>query len=265
MNKNNQVNLNKSKKVVYTLIRKAGKKLKKGFFEKEKQISFKDEFNNDYVTKYDIILENLIVANLEKYFPDFNILTEEKKSINKNSHYTWIIDPIDGTRNFAKGIAMFMIGIALSYKNDVIQCFAYNPIIDELFFAQKGQGAFMNDKRIKVSNSKFNQYDVDIEVAMDKNSKANIFSKFLTHNGSVKKFGTNIFSTTILARGGIDVLICRNLKPWDYAQYLIVQEAGGVVTDFNGEEFNIKKKHAIMSNGKFHNKLLNLINSEDEI
>lgn len=255
-----ELNLDKTKKILYKLIKKSGKIVKKGFFEKEKDINFKDDFEDDFVTKYDIILENLIVNTLEKDFPTFNILTEEKKSKNKGSDYTWIIDPIDGTRNFAKGIPMFMIGIALAKKKEVIQSFAYNPIIDQLFFAQKGIGAFMNDKKIKVSKSKFNKYDVDIEVAMDKNAKSEIFSKFLKHNGSVKKFGTNIFSTTILARGGIDVLVCKNLKPWDYAHYLIVEEAGGIVTDFQGEKFNIKKKNSIMSNGKFHNKILKLLN-----
>ena len=119
-------------------------------FNKIKHISKKGE--GDYFTNVDILAEEKIISIIQRRFPKHNILSEEAGLIDKNSEFTWLVDPLDGTHNYMHGLPLFGVSVGLEHKKKIIMGVIYLPMLDELFVAERGKGAFLNGKRIKVSN-----------------------------------------------------------------------------------------------------------------
>ncbi len=203
---------------------KASKILIRDFGEIEKlQVSKKGP--SDFVTNSDLKVEKIIIEELKKARPNFSFISEEngvkKKKDTKN---TWIIDPIDGTINFLHGIPHFAISIALKNNNEIVSGLIYDPIKDEMFFAEKNNGAFFNNQRIRVSNkNKINE----CLFAVGGNFKEEL-------NFNNRKLGCAALDMAYVASGRLDGYFQKNLNLWDIAAgFLLVKEAGGVVDDID--------------------------------
>ena len=229
---------------------KASKILIRDFGELEKlQVSKKSP--SDFVTNSDLKVEKIIIEELEKARPNYSFISEEngiKK--NKDVNNTWIIDPIDGTINFLHGIPHFAISIALKSNNEIISGLIFDPIKDEMFYAEKNNGAFLNNQRIRVSNkNKFN--DCLFAIGGKITNEPNFTNR---------RSGSAALDLAYVAAGRYDGYFQKNLNLWDIAAGIIlVQEAGGIIKDFNLE--NIKNVNVIASNPnitvKFNEKINN--------
>ena len=220
---------------------KASKILIRDFGEIEKlQVSKKSQ--RDFVTNADLKVEKIIIDELEKARPNFSFISEERGlKKNKDTDHTWVIDPIDGTNNFLHGIPHFAISIALISFNEIISGLIFDPIKDEIFFAEKNKGAFLNNQRIKVSKKK----DIDeCLFAIGENLK--IETDFLS-----RKSGCAALDLAYVAAGRYDGYFQKKLNLWDIASgMLLVQEAGGIINDINLNNF--KNLNIIASNSSIN-------------
>ena len=224
---------------------KASKALIRDFGEIEKlQVSVKGPSN--FVTNADIKAEKIIIEELMKAKKNYSIISEEDGSkINSDSENVWIIDPIDGTSNFLHGIPHFAISIALKSNNEIISGLIYDPIKDEMFYAEKNSGAFFNNQRIKVSKKK------EIEDCLfATGGKEKVISGFLT-----RKTGSAALDMAYVAAGRYDGYFQNNLNLWDVAAgIIIIKEAGGIVNEINlSNHSNIK---IIASSSRINEKML---------
>ncbi len=224
---------------------KASKALIRDFGEIEKlQVSVKGPSN--FVTNADIKAEKIIIEELMKAKKNYSIISEEDGSkINSDSENVWIIDPIDGTSNFLHGIPHFAISIALKSNNEIISGLIYDPIKDEMFYAEKNSGAFFNNQRIKVSKKK------EIENCLfATGGKEKVISDFIT-----RKTGSAALDMAYVAAGRYDGYFQNNLNLWDVAAgIIIIKEAGGIVNEINlSNHSNIK---IIASSSRINEKML---------
>ena len=229
---------------------KASKVLIRDFGEIEKlQVSKKGP--SDFVTNSDLKVEKIIMEELEKARPNYSLISEEKGIKNNNDNEnTWIIDPIDGTVNFLHGVPHFAISIALRSNNEIISGLIYDPIKDEIFFAEKDNGAFFNNQRIRVSN-KNNIQDCLFAVGGKLKSEPDFPNR---------KTGCAALDLAYVAAGRYDGYFQKNINLWDIAAGIVlVKEAGGVINDINLN--NLENINVIASNpninSKFQEKLLN--------
>jgi len=220
---------------------------------------------NDLVTEADHASEKAIFKVIQHNHPDHFILSEETGSMPTQSNIKWIIDPIDGTINFANGIPICCVSIGVEENGEMIMGAVYNPFMNELFFAEKGKGAFLNDQPIKVSNKNnlltsclvtgFPYQYLDTE-----NGPLQIFEKLIRKSIPVRRLGSAALDLCWTAAGRFDGFYEHKLQAWDSAAgFLIVQEAGGTVTDLKGEKYNPYQPGIIASNGQIHDQLLNLL------
>jgi myo-inositol-1(or 4)-monophosphatase len=224
---------------------KASKILIKDFGEIEKlQVSKKGP--NDFVTNSDLKTEQIIIDELKKAKPNYSILSEEKGiENNKDENNTWIIDPIDGTINYLHGIPHFAISIALKSYDQIIAGLIYDPIKDEMFYAEKNNGAYFNNQRIKVS--KKNKIEDCLFVA---GSKINYDNELLIRNS-----GCAALDMAYVASGRYDGYFQKNINLWDIAAgIIIVEEAGGILNEINLSSINDLK--IIASNNSINNELV---------
>jgi len=229
---------------------KASKVLVRDFGEVEKlQVSIKSP--TDFVSSADTKAEKIIIQELLKAKKNYSVISEEIGIINnKNSENIWIIDPIDGTTNFLHGIPHFAISIALKSNNEIIAGVIYDPIKDEMFYAEKNNGAFINNKRIKVSKKK------NINYCLFGTGSSEIKTVQLTTRNS----GSAALDMAYVAAGRYDGYFQNNLNLWDIAAgIIIVNEAGGVVNKINlSKNDKIKiKASSISINEKMLEKLKN--------
>ena len=223
---------------------KASKVLIRDFGEVEKlQVSNKGP--TDFVTNADLKAEKIIIEELKKAKPNYSILSEEKGLENNKDSKTWIIDPIDGTINFLHGIPHFAISIALKDNNEIIAGIIYDPIKDEMFYAEKNNGAFFNNQRIRVS--KKNNLPECLFV-----TGGEIESKY---DFSFRKSGSAALDLAYVAAGRYDGYFQKNLKIWDIAAGMIIlKEAGGLINDI--DVFSHKEIKIIASNPDINSKLI---------
>jgi len=237
------------------------------FFEKEIKISNKEGVNN-LVTEADHASEKIIIETIRNEFPDHAILSEEIGSLATPSEYKWIIDPIDGTVNFANRIPICCVSIAVEHNGEVIMGAVYNPFINEFFFAQKGHGATLNNKAIRVSNKSevlrsclvtgFPYTYLDMP-----NGPLQIFERFIRRGIPVRRLGSAAIDLCWVAAGRFDGFYEMNLQAWDSAAgFHIVEEAGGKVTDFKGKRFSPHQTFVVASNGVIHDELLEWIDGK---
>ena len=229
---------------------KASKVLIRDFGEIEKlQVSKKGP--SDFVTNSDLKAEKIIIEELLKGRPDYSIISEEngiKK--NKDNKNTWVIDPIDGTINFLHGIPHFATSIALKHENEIISGLIFDPIKDEMFYAEKNNGAYLNNKRIRVSKRNNMQ-----ECLFATNGEVEKKIEF-----SYRKSGSAALDMAYIACGRYDGYYQRNLHLWDVAAGLIlVEEAGGVINKINLEEYRDLK--IIASSPDINEKLMEKISN----
>ncbi len=235
------------------------------FFNGQFEVSNKEGINN-LVTEADHAAEKAIIEVIQLDYPDHFILSEETGEIVTGSEYKWIIDPIDGTVNFANGIPLCCVSIGLEKNGEIILGAVYAPILNELYFAQNGFGASLNDKRIHVSNKTdltksclvtgFPYSYLDTP-----NGPLPVFEKLIRKGIPVRRLGSAAIDLCWVAAGRFDGFYEHKLAAWDSAAgSLIVKEAGGTVTDFEGNSFSVYQPHVLATNGKIHEQLRSVVN-----
>ena len=245
---------------------KAGAAVLKEYFYKDFTIAHKEVMNN-LVTEADIKAEQAIISVIKTNFSEHSILCEEEGSEQQNSDYKWIIDPIDGTVNFAHGVPICCVSVAVAYKDEVIIGAVYNPLMNEFFFAEKRKGAWLNEKPIKVSTKQdFNKCFLvtGFPYKYPEGDKGPLYTvdKLVRMGLPIRRLGSAALDLCWVAAGRFDCYYEHHLEPWDSAAgALIVVEAGGTVTSFTGSEFSLYHAGIAATNGLLHNQLINTINS----
>lgn len=247
------------KKTMIKAIKSSGKVVNESR-EKIKEITMKSY--KDFVTNVDLESEKIITEIIREKFPDHIIYSEEKGIEEKNSDYEWVIDPLDGTHNYLFNIPFFAISIGLSFKRSVIMGAVLLPAFNELYFAGKGGDASLNGKPIKVAEQ---ETLIDSLILYDnqfhnhENMLPN-YIKIVDKSFTTRILGSAASDLCFVARGYADARILHKPKLCDFAAgALIVEEAGGKVTDFKGKHWNIDTKSVIASNGKIHDELLKIL------
>lgn len=235
--------------------------LKKGFHQDNKDVTFKSS-KNDLLTQYDIEINTKIVKYLEKNYPTISIISEEEDPIPKDSQYSFLVDPIDWTRNFVRWIPMTFIWIWLAFWKETILSVTYNPITDEMFHAIKDNGAYCNKSKISISERTLELSDLCIRALPNKKLERIIVSKMIENVHQVKNNMCSHEEISWTACNKYDGFISQGSSPWDYCHYLLVTEAWWKVTDWKWEEFNISKNNIILSNWIIHQELLNAVRNE---
>jgi len=207
---------------------KASKALIRDFGELEKlQVSSKGP--SDFVTNADVKAEKIIIDELIKSKRNYSIISEEReKKIINDKDNVWIIDPIDGTTNFLHGVPHFAISIALKSKNEIVSGLIYDPIKDEMFYAEKNNGAYCNNQRIRVSNKKNLENCLFATGGNDKDKTE------IKNNITIRKSGSAALDMAYVAAGKFDGYFQKNLNIWDIAAGIIlIKEAGGIINDID--------------------------------
>ncbi len=244
---------------------KASKNLIRDFGEIENlQVSSKGP--GDFVSSADKRTEKIIIEELQKAQPDYGIITEEAGSINqKNTTNRWIIDPIDGTTNFINGVPQFAISIGYEEDGEIKTGIIFNPITNEMFFAEKGSGAYLNNSRIRVSKKKriSDALLVTGGPKLASNIKDKIFNEYIEISkvaSSVRKFGSAALDMSFVACGRFDGFWQRELNYWDVAAgIIIIKEAGGFVDFFEMEDKLSIKRNILATNSLIHDGLFKLL------
>ena len=245
--------------------RKASKTVIRDFGEIENlQVSLKGP--GDFVTNCDKKVEKILIDELLKARPSYSILSEEIGEINNDDSFKWIIDPIDGTSNFLHGVPHFAISVGLEHNKEIICGIIYDPIKDEMFTAEKGNGSYLNNQRMRVSSrSKLEDCMIftggprrdskDRDLALKEYNKFSL--KVLV---PIRKLGSAALDMAYVAAGRCDGFWQRNLNYWDIAAGIIlVKEAGGFVTDFNGENEYIQNKTILATNAKINKEMIEVL------
>ncbi|TMA12991.1 MAG: inositol monophosphatase [Deltaproteobacteria bacterium] len=230
-------------------------------WQQSKQIQYKSAI--DLVTSADREAEERIVRVLQKRFPDHSILAEEETNIAGSQNiYRWIIDPLDGTTNFAHAYPHFSVSIALEREGEMILGLVYDPVHGEVFKAAKGCGAFLNEKSVRTSRVKeLDKALLATGFPYDRRERAafylSFFSAFMVRSQGIRRNGSAALDLCYLACGRIDGFWEFKLHPWDTAAAsIIVREAGGTLTDFSGSPFSIWGEETLGSNGIIHGEML---------
>jgi len=249
------------KNFIIQLAKTAGDKINQSF-NKDKIIKVKKK--SQVVTQADLIADKIIVSALKKKFPTHNILSEESKHKKLDSKYLWVIDPLDGTTNYTIGSPLFGVGISLFYEDQPILAVAYMPAMKELYFAQNSKGAYLNNKKIKVSkNTRLDKSFLTFCHGSSRNDikrAMKVYNKIKLLGLDSRQLGSAAVELGFVAAGRTDCIIIPGAHPWDVGPgTLLVREAGGKVTDFFGRQWNLKSKDMVASNGKIHNQLLKFL------
>jgi myo-inositol-1(or 4)-monophosphatase len=238
------------------------------FFHGEFTISNKASIN-DLVTEADHAAEKAIFEVIQKDYPDHFILSEETGEIKSNSEYKWIIDPIDGTINFANGIPLCCVSIGLEKDGKIILGAVSAPILNEMFFAEKGMGATLNDKKIAVSTKTELKTSCLVTgfpyVYLDApNGPLQVFEKLVRQGIPVRRLGSAAIDLCWVAAGRFDGFYEHKLQAWDSAAgFLMIEEAGGTVTDFAGNYYSPYQPHILATNGLIHEELRAVVNGAE--
>jgi len=228
-----------------------------------KGIKGRVKFEDNLVSKADLEAEKKIISTIKSRYPKHSILSEECGEKKTSSGYKWLIDPLDGTHNYLYGIPIFGTSIALQKDKEIILGVIYLPYDNQLFVAEKGKGAFLNNKRINVSktnNLKKAMMLYDGGLQRDKKIKLKALDKLIDAVFRIRVFGAACFNLSSIAKGGADIYMEHSTNPWDVAAgLLIIEEAGGKVTALDGKKHDISEKGFIASNNKLHNQIMKII------
>lgn len=242
---------------------KLGGEVLKQYYGQVKEIEYKGEIN--LVTNVDKRSEKLIVELLNSRFPRHSVLAEEGTDMAGSSEYKWVIDPLDGTTNYAHDYPLFCVSIGLEKKGEIVAAAVYQPIFEELFVAEKGAGAYLNGRRIHVSrvgNLKQGLLSTGFpyDVLENPGQAMKDFRYFVDSAQAVRRDGSAALDLCYVAMGRFDGFWEARLKPWDTAAgILIVTEAGGRVTDFQGGYYSIYRDEVVASNGLLHDSICEVL------
>lgn len=242
--------------------RRAGAMLKRGF-NSVMDVRYKGRINP--VTEWDIKAEKYIAGQIEKNWPDHSVLAEEGSDRDENSGYRWIIDPLDGTVNFAHGFPVYCVSIAVEHNHRPLAGAVYDPERDEMFSAGAGLGARLNGRKIKVSSEKELRRSMlatgfSYDVATARRNNLGYFSRMVKAAQAVRRPGSAAIDLCWLACGRLDGFWELRLHPWDTAAgQLIVTEAGGRVTRFDGSRYSVFDDEILASNGRIHDSMRELL------
>lgn len=246
---------------------KAGGALIEQYFDGTFKVDNKSTIN-DLVTEVDKHAEKAIIDVIKKNYPEHTIISEETGSDIRKSDYDWIIDPIDGTVNFAHGIPICCVSIGIRYQGTMLMGTVYNPILKELFFAEKGKGAYLNNVKISVSQKSDFKKACLVTGFPYKWPKTyehpiKVFERIIMEGLPVRRLGSAAIDLCWVACGRFDGFWEYNLNPWDVAAgYLIVEEAGGKITNFDGDPYDVDDKETLATNGIIHADMLKVIRSK---
>ncbi len=239
------------------------------FFNGTFVISNKEGINN-LVTEADHAADKAIQAVIKEAFPEHGIVSEETAEKITGSEYKWIIDPIDGTVNFANGIPICCVSIGLEHEGKMLMGAVYNPIINEFYFAEKGKGAFLNDKKIVVSNKTEVLTSCLVTgfpyTYLDQpNGPLEVFARLIKKGIPVRRLGSAAIDLCWVAAGRFDGFYEHQLNAWDSAAgFIIVEEAGGRVTNLKGDTYSPYQPGIIATNGKIHDELVEWVKGSVE-
>jgi myo-inositol-1(or 4)-monophosphatase len=248
-------------------VRESGR-IQKEWLRKDKKVELKGAIN--LVTEVDRRCEQRIIEIIKKAFPQHNILTEETPMPELPSPYRWIIDPLDGTTNYAHGYPCFCTSLALELEGEVILGAIYDPLLDELFTAQKGKGSFLNNERISVSLTDqltntliCTGFPYDLRESRENN--LDHFNNFIMEARAVRRDGSAALDLCYVAAGRFDGFWELKLYAWDVAAgKLLIEEAGGTVSDFRGDPLNIYGQQILASNGRIHKEMIGVLQKGDQ-
>jgi len=251
--------------VMVKAVRAASKHLIRDFGEIEKLlVSVKGP--GDFVTASDKKVEKILIDELIKARPSYSILSEEIGEIKNDKNFRWIIDPIDGTSNFLHGVPHFAISIGLESEKEIICGIVYDPIKDEMFVAEKGNGSYLNNQRIRVSNRKKLENCMIFtggprSSASDRETALKEYEKFSSKVlVPIRKMGSASLDLAYVAAGRCDGFWQRNLKYWDIAAGIIlIKEAGGQISDFKGNDQFVANQTVLATNSKISEEMIEVL------
>lgn len=255
------------KEVLLEAIKESGAIIHR-YFQGQFTVESKDGINN-LVTEVDKFSEEKIISIIKKYYPGHSIISEESGEEKQDSEYQWIIDPIDGTVNFAHGIPICCVSVGLKKGDDMLLGAVYNPMMNEMFFAEKGKGATLNGMPISVSKkSDFRKACLVTGFPYKWPDMAEhpikVFERFVLEGLPVRRLGSAAIDLCWVACGRFDGFWEYNLSSWDVAAgYLIVEEAGGRITNFDGDRYSVFDKQTLATNGLIHDEMLGLIKNKN--
>ncbi|MBA3036524.1 MAG: inositol monophosphatase [Desulfobacterium sp.] len=256
------MNINLIKRIGIAAAYKGGEVLKENF---DKIPKIKKKGSIDLVTESDTESEKLIIETIKKVFPSHAILAEESGLEKGDAECLWIIDPLDGTTNFAHHLPIFAVSIAFAFNGDIVAGIVLNPVTGELFTASSGEGAQLNGIPIHVSKTQ-KLSDSLLVTGIPYNFKEIIgdiqtrFFNCLKASQGLRRLGSAALDLCYTAAGRFEGFFEQDLKPWDTAAGLIIaKEAGGLVTDYSGNSFDIYKPEILATNGKIHDEMIRLL------
>jgi myo-inositol-1(or 4)-monophosphatase len=243
------------------IAQEAGKILREEM-ERPPDISYKGDF--DLVTQADRRSEALIVSRLQKYFPDHAVAAEEGTGKDTASEYRWHVDPLDGTTNFAHRYPCFCVSMALARKQELLLGVIYNPIYNELFTAARGEGAWFNDKKIQCSKIDALKNSLLCTGFPNHNREANpnfhFYWDFTLRSHGVRRDGSAALDLACVAMGRFEGFWEFGLNPWDTAAgVILVEEAGGKITDMQGQPYTLGGPSILASNGRIHSEMIHVV------
>ncbi len=226
-----------------------------------RRIGFEYKGDVDLVTEADRASEKLITQRIRSQWPDHDLIGEEGARRESNSDYRWYVDPLDGTTNFAHGFPVFCVSLGLEHRGELVAGVVYDPTRDELFAAEKGSGAWLNQERMHVSQTK--ELSESLVATgfpshkRHKNPNIYFYHQITLRSHGVRRAGSAALDLCNVAAGRLDGFWEFNLNPWDTsAGVVLVREAGGMVTRFDGSAFTIDSRETVASNGLIHQELL---------
>lgn len=237
--------------------RQAGKHILRSS-DRLEHITVSEKQTNDYVTEVDQAAEHIIISQLRKTYPDHSFLGEESGHQTGNSDYCWIIDPLDGTTNFIRGIPHYAVSIACQYQGKLEHAVVYNPVTGEEFTASRGRGAQLNGRRIRVtSHAQLNGALLGTGIPFRQHQHERMpgylaaLGELASQTAGVRRAGSAALDLAYVAAGRFDAFWEMGLQPWDMAAgVLLVQEAGGLVSDFNGGHHFMDSGNIVCGNPK---------------
>jgi len=251
--------MSKELEVAIKAAKEAGKIVKENF-GKSQRVTLKE--NKSFLTETDLASEKKIISIIKESFPNHSIMAEESGLSEKSSYYAWYIDPIDGTSNFVTKVPFFVVSIALMKQDKAIAGVVYNPILNELYSAETGQEAKIDDEALKVSEkNSISEFMVGYaRPNAKKEGFTELFQKMELSTRSPKILGSMAIHLSYVASGKSDAAVILSPNSWDIAAgAFIVEEAGGKVTDFDGMPWSVNSKDILASNGRIHDELLDIL------
>jgi len=252
----------KEKELIENLARKAGDTLMK--HSRQDWALLKERSTaKEAATKYDIEVDRLIVEGIKRHFTHHSLLTEESGFLQGDPDWLWIVDSLDGTGNFANFNPFFSVCLALMHQGELLLGAIYAPAVDEFYFAEKGQGAYLNGIEIQVSDvSDLSQSYILYCEGGDKNRgrTGKLLHRVYPQVIDIRKLGSAGLETAWVAAGKGEAYFTTKIEPWDVAPgVLLVQEAGGKVSDFQGNPWQPQTSDLLFSNKKLHKRILDLL------